>query len=289
MSDPKKKETYDGFGEVKEKKLSKTSEKNNSTKKEAIEMITEKLRRNKLTVEDLEENDRDYEREIRCVKDEEIHWKVEQIEERVKKNIDNIIKKKEVNADDISQISNDPNYSAHSSTTSVNIEEHLNQKYPKEIRNKQEILDISNKNLKGDLELGDFTNLKILKCPKNDLTNITFTLNLEKLTVLDIGNNKFSRQNLSIFSRFINLRKLLISFNNFYGSLEPLKYLTGLEELDISDTDIDSGLEYLPNSLEKIKVYSKEGECKKIVEKLSSDYIPKYTTLGYWQGYDLSD
>ncbi|CAG8765914.1 252_t:CDS:1, partial [Ambispora leptoticha] len=35
-------------------------------------------------------------------------------------------------------------------------------------------------------------------------------------------------------------------YNRFFGSLENLKGLTNLTELDINATDIDNGLEYLP-------------------------------------------
>ncbi|CAI2197598.1 3718_t:CDS:2, partial [Funneliformis geosporum] len=43
--------------------------------------------------------------------------------------------------------------------------------------------------------------------------------------------------------------KLGLANNNFFGSLEPLAGLNKLKELSIRDTDIDSGLEYLPDSL----------------------------------------
>jgi len=38
-------------------------------------------------------------------------------------------------------------------------------------------------------------------------------------------------------------------FNRVYGSLESLKNLTKLEYLNISNTDINEGLEYLPNGI----------------------------------------
>jgi len=37
---------------------------------------------------------------------------------------------------------------------------------------------------------------------------------------------------------------------NFAGSLEPLAGLVKLKELDISDTNLDNGLEYLPEGIE---------------------------------------
>jgi hypothetical protein len=65
---------------------------------------------------------------------------------------------------------------------------------------------------------------------------------------------------LTVFSKFINLERLMIGnsdkerikegiYNQFAGSLEPLKNLTKLYTLCIESTDIDSGLEYLPDSL----------------------------------------
>src|SRR5436853_5805579 len=39
-------------------------------------------------------------------------------------------------------------------------------------------------------------------------------------------------------------------YNRFVGSLEPLKNMSKLEVLSIYNTNIDSGLEYLPDSLE---------------------------------------
>jgi len=77
---------------------------------------------------------------------------------------------------------------------------------------------------------------------------------------LGINNNNFPPQDLSIFSRFVNLEKLFVHnsnqekinqgiYNRFVGSLESLKDLSKLNELSISNTDIDSGLEYLSESI----------------------------------------
>ncbi|CAG8769956.1 21505_t:CDS:2, partial [Racocetra persica] len=52
----------------------------------------------------------------------------------------------------------------------------------------------------------------------------------------NVGDNKHFNNNL---------------YNKFHGSLEPLKKLIKLKDLHISNTDIDSGLEYLPDSVEE--------------------------------------
>ncbi|MCE8163202.1 MAG: protein kinase [Candidatus Moeniiplasma glomeromycotorum] len=114
------------------------------------------------------------------------------------------------------------------------------------------------------LNLGDLIQLEIVWCSNNYLTQIIYPTNLERMTELLISDNNISFSDLSIFSQFNNLVRLEIGnrslfadknkidlgiYNRFMGSLEPLKYLNNLEDLDISNTDIDSGWEYLPNSL----------------------------------------
>ncbi|RHZ35521.1 hypothetical protein [endosymbiont GvMRE of Glomus versiforme] len=75
----------------------------------------------------------------------------------------------------------------------------------------------------------------------------------DNLTSLDISNNNFLQQDLSIFSWLVSLQRLLIGnsdeekfqsgiYNKFCGSLSYLKSLTKLECLDISNTDVDGGL-----------------------------------------------
>jgi hypothetical protein len=49
------------------------------------------------------------------------------------------------------------------------------------------------------------------------------------------------------------LKLLVLDNNPLYGSLEPLKDFRRLEILGIEDTDINSGLEYLPESIEHFK------------------------------------
>jgi Leucine-rich repeat (LRR) protein len=101
------------------------------------------------------------------------------------------------------------------------------------------------------LEIISCSNLKKLYCNSNLLTSLDLSQNKE-LETLDISNNNFSRQDLSFCSHLVNLKRLLVVNNYFFGSLEPLQNLTKLEKLDISDTDISHGLEYLPKSVENI-------------------------------------
>lgn len=179
----------------------------------------------------------------------------------------------------------------------------LDKKYPKETRDEIVFLTIDSRNLEGELELEGFssleriegfknklTKLEIINCPKVSYLNISYNLfeklgslgNLvpERLVSLSIHNNNFSQQDLSCFSRFINLEYLYIDngekeriteniYNRFYGSLEPLKNLKRLKLLDISETDVGSGLEYLSLSLKKIECNSKTGKkCLKIRKEL---------------------
>lgn len=89
------------------------------------------------------------------------------------------------------------------------------------------------------------------------LTDIDFSCqDPEKVWGIDIKNNNFSSQDLFCFARFVNLKKLLLGtddeeklkqniYNRFYYSLGYLINLKKLEELDISGTDVDEGLELL--------------------------------------------
>jgi len=117
------------------------------------------------------------------------------------------------------------------------------------------------------------TSFVITNCPNlvklylnnNYLTNLNFltNLNAEKLESLNLSSNNFRGQELASFDCFVNLKRLLIGnsqskeivqgvYNRFKDSLEPLKNLNKLEWLDISDTDLDSGLEYLPDSVNSL-------------------------------------
>jgi len=147
----------------------------------------------------------------------------------------------------------------------VNAQEWLDRNYPKngtctrkesdkknykKTRKQITRLDIYNENLNGSLNLDGFVNLEIIYCSDNQLTSLDFLsdLNPKKLTELDIRNNKFPKSDLTFLSGFINLERLFLS--NFIGSLEPLAELTKLKILDIGDSSINSGLEYLSESVE---------------------------------------
>jgi DNA repair exonuclease SbcCD ATPase subunit len=117
--------------------------------------------------------------------------------------------------------------------------------------------------------LRPFINLVLLDISGNKLTNIDFLNQLsnpEKLEELCISNNLIEPTTLEFLRPFINLKTSLLGTdwrdyeerkknNLFYGSLKPLQNLTKLEALCIAGTDIDSGLEYLPESLVKRSEY----------------------------------
>jgi serine/threonine protein kinase len=148
------------------------------------------------------------------------------------------------------------------------------------------------------LNLDNLEELKYLECYGNYLTQIPYLSNPEKITILDIIQNNINSSDLTIFIKFSNLWRLDIGnwnenkiqqgiYNRFYGSLEPLKYLNKLERLNISNTDLDSGWEYLPDSLVKIsydtdlrpncKLAQNKIELKKeIWADVHEKFVPKY-------------
>ncbi|CAI2161627.1 15279_t:CDS:2 [Funneliformis geosporum] len=127
-----------------------------------------------------------------------------------------------------------------------------------EDRKKEERLDINSDELEGELNLNDFINLEILFCHDNKLTSLDLT-NCKKLRGIEelkIGNDEECEE-----ETISNI------YNRFYGSLKPLKNLVKLEVLDINNTDIDSGYEYLPSGVKKVYCSTKER-----VESKSQDY-----------------
>ncbi|KLL04733.1 MAG: hypothetical protein MRERV_13c031 [Mycoplasmataceae bacterium RV_VA103A] len=125
------------------------------------------------------------------------------------------------------------------------------------------------------LNLSNLKQLEILRCFDNYLTQIIFPADFESIIWLDIRNNNLFSQNLSIFSKFVNLEYLNISswdkvkitqgiYNRFHGSLDYLSGMNNLKELGISNTDLNEvNIDKLPKSLEIVYHSTKERpNCK---------------------------
>jgi len=108
-------------------------------------------------------------------------------------------------------------------------------------------------------------NITFFNVANNYLTSLEFLndFNLEKLSELSLHTNNLPEQGLEVFGKFKNLEQLFLDncdedrykkgeYNKFTGSLKPLQNLSKLELLSIGNTNIDSGLEFLPESFRKI-------------------------------------
>jgi len=135
-----------------------------------------------------------------------------------------------------------------------------------------------------ELDISGCQSLRKLKGSLNNLKSSEFLNklpNASKLTHLDISDNNLSEQDLSIFSRFKNLEELLVGnshkeriekkkYNYIYGSLEPLASLNKLVYLDISNSDINKDVNFLPKSLRKIS-YSSEKRLNSKVKEIEEE------------------
>src|SRR6185295_19468052 len=106
------------------------------------------------------------------------------------------------------------------------------------------------------LDLNDFVNLEELRCYYNQYVTSLNLDNCKKLKELDCSYNELTELKVNHLSELTTLfcsnnqlTDLDLSNNSLHGSLEPLKGMSKLEILDIRDTDLDSGLEYLPESV----------------------------------------
>lgn len=110
------------------------------------------------------------------------------------------------------------------------------------------------------LNLAGLDKLEELYCHNNQLVGLDFLKDLskEKIKVLVVGSNKFLTNSLTTLQEFVNLEKLSLSNSKFHGSLKPLWNMKKIRELDIDDTDLDSGLKYLSESIEKFSCSVKE-------------------------------
>jgi len=150
--------------------------------------------------------------------------------------------------------------------------------------------------------------VKITNCPQisklNFLSNyinvFSFnSLNPERLTMLNLQSNNFASQSLSFLINFAKLEELYIgnnetsiiedTYNRFHGSLEPLKGMNNLRILNISNTNINDGVECLPEAIEEFRCYQfseiYQTEVKKIFEQLRPFAIKPYDGKYDWDSY----
>jgi len=154
------------------------------------------------------------------------------------------------------------------------------------------------------IDINNCKQLKEIKCGTNRLTGLDLSgisqlrelyfdnncigsldnskFSNSKLIKLNISNNSFSAQELTFLDNLVDLKVLDLSSNKFFGSLEPLKHLTKLEELNISNTDIDNGLEYLPDSLRFFKCSTDQRPEAK-VSKLYEQLLTCGWSLKFWK------
>ncbi|MCE8163893.1 MAG: hypothetical protein I3273_06535 [Candidatus Moeniiplasma glomeromycotorum] len=149
------------------------------------------------------------------------------------------------------------------------------------------------------LTLPDHHYIQRLDCSDNQLSNLGFLSNFVikspeyfsampcgPFTGLKIVNNKFPPMDLSIFSNFTYLKDLDISDNSFYGSLKPLKNMASLWWLNISNTNIDSGLEYLPwidSSFNHLRLVAELKNKNSRVKKIQEELKPFGGSLQKWK------
>lgn len=96
------------------------------------------------------------------------------------------------------------------------------------------------------------TSLTELYLGNNNLTDLTIFSPLVNLRELRIGNNKFS-DSLAPLANCSKLKILEIHNNQITGYLSPLANCSKLKRLDIRHTNLQEGLEYLPEDLETLR------------------------------------
>ncbi|CAJ0761237.1 16487_t:CDS:10 [Entrophospora sp. SA101] len=131
-----------------------------------------------------------------------------------------------------------------------------------ELAETKEIKANDSEQLHGSLIITDYPNLEIIHIPdQKNLTQLQI-INNEKLEILDVTNNyRLTRND--------NQEKIQQGiYNRFVSSLKPLQNLSRLERFDIRNTDLDSGLEYLPKSIKRAE--------EKLIKKHSKKFKKKH-------------
>jgi hypothetical protein len=185
----------------------------------------------------------------------------------------------------------------------------FNENYPKNKRVGVTFLNINGKNLEGELDLSDFTNLEKLDCSFNQLTNLDLSdcpnlthlncswnkfintdflktiPNKEKLKVLRINNNGKIKESLEWVKDFTGLSTVSLEECPFYGSLEPLKKMNDLKRVYLGHTHISEGLGYLPASCKEVYCDTSDYKYKsiRIAKELSKFVEGGYYNIEKWK------
>ncbi|CAG8592538.1 36329_t:CDS:2, partial [Racocetra persica] len=136
-----------------------------------------------------------------------------------------------------------------------------------------------------NLEISSCPNLTLIDCSENQLVGLDFSQN-NSLSEIHCHGNLLEEITLpSIKDKLIililNVKEKINQgiYNRWYGSLMFLKNIAKLKELEIIDTDIDSGLEHLPANLEKI--YCKWRDDGNLFSKFAEEATQKWIELGF--------
>ena len=118
-------------------------------------------------------------------------------------------------------------------------------------------LDLCNSNISDISALKNLTNLTELKLDNNKITNISYISDLANLQELSFINNKVTVSDLSIFSKFTKLKKLIVNVDDNVKNLDAISNLTSLTDLQIAGSKISSlsGLRNL-TKLEYVSIFN---------------------------------
>jgi Leucine-rich repeat (LRR) protein len=115
------------------------------------------------------------------------------------------------------------------------------------------------------LDISQCDELEYLHCAKNRLIDLKLPSKKSSLKQLIVHENRLE-ESLSPLEGFTNLEELHLGGNLFHGSLEPLRNLSKLRCLDISDSNINIGLTYLPSDIKEFHCYAFVNPQAKVME-----------------------